>query len=656
MLDTEEISIDDWNATPSRFQRHYHSGNYRRSDSSRSGRSGVKATLLDQPLCAIDGEGKSRDDGSHHYTQFCASWPSGRAMIESESLGATECLEFLLNLPEHHTYVGFGLSYDTNMWIRKLPRKVIDRLLDTGQAYWGNYRIRWIERKFFSVKRGKRAVTVYDVWANFQASFVAACKAWSVGTDAELDLVQRMKEQRGNFNDVDDRAISEYCYLECDLLRALCRKLFDAILQTPYRPNAVYGPGALASAAMRKHGVHKSMAELPDAIQQLTHYAYFGGRFDCAAFGWFSDVWQYDIKSAYPDQIRYLPCLAHAEWKHVTRGVDPIQPARYGMYQVEWELPEDTVWPPFPHRDAKGNVYYPYRGRGWYHGDEVQAAIELYGDAINVVTGYECVVKCEHKPFAFVDELFEIRKKLPYDQGVVFKLILNSIYGKLAQQVGTRDGKQPRFQCFYWAGAITAGTRAKILRNLAACPDQIIGIATDSLVALRRLDVEYGSELGQWDAKQLASYAQISNGVYHGVDADGKRVERSRGVGRSVLDWGMVRRDFVSSKGCGIHEFVGRSRFITLREARNRADRADVECRWIAADGIQSPKRRLSFWPTRRWPSDYKRAGPTIRLTPLQPADYDAPFESQPFRLKNCAQDVIDARMRFNAYDWQDYS
>lgn len=634
-------------AAPTRFQRHYRSGNYTRPKSSRSG---VKATLLDMPICAIDGEGKTRRDGSHDYTLLAASWSDGRHMIEAESITSEQCLQFLLDLPEHHTYVGFGLSYDTNMWIRGLPRKTLDQLLDKGYAFWKSYRLRWIERKLFTVRRGNRSTTVYDVLANWQVTFVKACESWGIGTSIELDLVRRMKEQRGSFDGVSDDLISDYCYLECDLLRQLCRKLFDAILQTPYKPQAVYGPGALAAAAMRYHGVSKYMAELPDNIEFLTHKAYFGGRFDCSMFGWFSDVWQYDIKSAYPDQIRSLPCLACATWKPVKRGRKRLKPARFGLYHVEWHLSPDTVWPPFPHRDSHGNVYYPYEGAGWYHGDEINAAIELYGDkTINVTSGYDLVSECDHKPFAFVDELFEIRKGLPYDQGVVFKLILNSIYGKLAQQVGSKGDRKPRFQCFYWAGAITAGTRAKILRNLKQSPGEVIGIATDSLVSLRRLDVDYGAELGQWDAKQLARYAQISNGVYNATDADGKEIERSRGFGRSVLNWEKVRKDYQRSRGCGSHEFAGKTRFVTIRESRNRTDRASVQCRWIGE------ARKLNFWPTRRWPEHFSRAGPTMRLTPIAPDDYGADFESQPFRLKNASQDVIDARLRFNGLRWQDF-
>ena len=608
----------------------------------------VKPTLLDKPICALDGEGMNWSDSSHHYTLLAASWPEGKAKIVADSLTFDHCMTFILSLPPDHTYVIFGGNYDHNMMLNTLPYNVAERLLRTGKASYHGYRIKWIERKMFTVRRGAQSRTVYDVLANFQKAFVPVCKAWHVGTDAEIAIVEAMKEKRGSFTDGEAAEIEKYCFLECDLLRELCRKLFDAILATPYKPKAVYGPGALASAAMTKHNVKRYMAPLPEECEVWTHFAYFGGRFDCAVLGWFEDVYQYDIKSAYPDQIRYLPCLAHCHWEHMTyRDFQRDGLPEWGMIQVEWSVPPDSPWPPFPHRDSKGNVFYPSKGEGRYHASEVRAAMEMYPDSIIFIHGWKLVRECEHQPFDFVDHLYKWRQSLEYGQGIVVKLILNSLYGKCAQQVGGRKDKPPTFQCFFWAGAITAGTRAKLLRAIAADPAAIIGLATDSVVALHELTLEVGFELGQWDVKKLAEYAQISNGVYHAVDEDGSEVERSRGFGRSTVNWSHVKRDYAKSRGCGKHVFRTKTRFITIREAHARLDWKGVQCRWIAAPRV------LQFWPSRRFPTGFDRERLQMTVGPLEPT---TSYQSAPFKLKSASQDVIDARLRFQGYAWQDYA
>src|SRR5215831_1605398 len=300
--------------------------------------------LLELPICGIDGEGVTHPNGTHHYIEFNAWWPTGHHHIESESLSTAQCFEFLLSLPPGHVYVGYGLSYDTNMWVRMLPYVVIDELLDKGKAKYKpqggvTYNLQWIERKFFRISAGGKSFTVYDVLANWQVTFVKALEAWDIGTPEQRAFIAWMKEHRKELDTLPKEKVREYCYLECELLVALCRKLFDAILETPYRPRAVYGPGALAAAALEKHGIKKYMQTPPEPVNTLTRHAYFGGRFDCAMFGWFSDIWQYDIKSAYPDQIRYLPCLTHAEWEHESAGYERIRPRKYGLYHVEWCVP-----------------------------------------------------------------------------------------------------------------------------------------------------------------------------------------------------------------------------------------------------------------------------------------------------------------------------
>lgn len=682
MLDLPFVIEDDpkqvaWSATPTdgarRFRKHYASGRYTRpKTSSRVG--GEHESLLTLPICAVDGEGVTADDGMHHYINLNASWlplhaaDLGRASVRAPSLTTEQCFDFLLSLPEHHTYVGYGLSYDTNMWCRMLPHKVINLLLDKGKAMYKHYRLQWVERKFFRISRAGRSFTVYDVLPNWQVSFVKALEAWNVGTPEERELVAQMKEQRGNFNAVDQSLIDEYCYLECDLLRVLCRKLFDAILETPYRPRAVYGPGALAAAALEKHRIKTYNANLPEPVNTLTRHAYFGGRFDCSMFGWFSDIYQYDIKSAYPHHIRYLPCLAHAQWTHEDIGFERIIPHKWGMYHVEWQVPDESPWPPFPHRTHNGNVFYPYVGSGWYHAAEVTAALAMYGsDCINVTEAWHLESTCDHAPFSFVDSLYALRKKLEseggYDQGVVIKLILNSLYGKLAQQVGgsKRNNYKPPFQCFYWAGAITAGTRAMILNALAANADDVIGIATDSLVSMRELDfLPLGGELGEWDYKHLSEYMQISNGVYHGMydwpeKERGKMAERARGLGRFVLNWDDVKRDFVRTRGAGIHEFAGRSRFITLREARQRLDSDAVACRWVGP-GTPTPQtvRHVDFRPRRRIPMSFNAKLVRTTLEPYAPEDYGAERESQPFKLKHTWHEVTEDRERHHQFAWSD--
>ena len=73
----------------------------------------------------------------------------------------------------------------------------------------------------------------------------------------------------------------------------------------------------------------------------------------------------------------------------------------------------------------------------------------------------------QSRPLAFIRDLFEERARIVANdkndvRGQVIKLGINSVYGKFAQKVG-QPGKPPAYGCLWYAAAITAGTRRKVM-------------------------------------------------------------------------------------------------------------------------------------------------------------------------------------------------
>jgi len=590
-------------------------------------RTWAERTLIYQPTCAIDGEGITLGP-KHYYTELNAVWPQGRKILKGSDLSAHEIFDFLFKLPEKHNYVVYGASYDFNMWLRYLPPKEKIDLVTTNETVWGGYKIKWIDRKYLHLIRlaTKKSRIVYDVIAWYQKPFVNTLEAWSIGTTEDWALITRMKALRGNFANVDPEEIERYCWLECELLVKLVDSLCKAIQDTPYRPTALYGPGALAQAIFKYHKVKSFMGDFDEDKALL---AYYGGRFDTAFFGWFEDLHEYDIRSAYPDQIRNLPCLAHAEW---IACKDPFK-YRHGLYRVKWDVGIDCFYPPFPYRDSTGCIWYLYAGQGWYHADEIRAAIEVFGNKVKVLEGTALVEKCDHQPFSFVEQLYKWRLKIAkenYAKGQVVKLGLNSMYGKLVQSVGSKKQK-PSFQNFFWGGAITAGTRAKILRAISGHMDQIVSIATDGLISLDQLQLVIGKELGEWEYSYLAEHVQLSNGVYHSVESDGTVKERARGIGHGEMDWQEIENIYREKGIHGSYTYERKSRFITIREALH-LNRPDLVCTW------QTEERQLAFSPTRMEVDGLSTEG---KEAPFGPADL-LQFRGRRY----CAADLVEIQHR----------
>jgi hypothetical protein len=116
----------------------------------------------------------------------------------------------------------------------------------------------------------------------------------------------------------------------------------------------------------------------------------------------------------------------------------------------------------------------------------------------------------------------------------VIKLGINSVYGKTAQSVGGRTGRPPNTANPWVAGAITAGTRAQLLRAALKNPWAVIFFATDGIQSLEPLGVESKTKtFGEWEKDSLTAGVWIKPGVYafsRIADGKAKYTGKSRGV------------------------------------------------------------------------------------------------------------------------------
>jgi hypothetical protein len=185
--------------------------------------------------------------------------------------------------------------------------------------------------------------------------------------------------------------------------------------------------------------------------------AYFGGRNDFRKAG--RSPLFYDIASAYPAQIAQLPSMEGGKWvyrKNPTRE-EIDQSNMLSMLRVEtYNFKFDLPFYPFPLRTKNGAIMFPANVKGVYMRDDVVAAFKWFdeferqgrlcnrlihpeGPEIRVTEAMFFVPATDEKPFAFVQELFDLRASIIADdkndlRGVILKLV-NSIYSKLAQSV-----------------------------------------------------------------------------------------------------------------------------------------------------------------------------------------------------------------------------
>lgn len=495
-------------------------------------------------ILGIDGEGWTDSvTGEHHYSYLCASTSEGRYWeVEGESdlpghegdtayrrgLKSEAIFDFLLALPQQCLVVGFSLGYDTTKWIENMPPMSIHFLnhpeLRPGKwgprgIWWSRYRINRVSTKFSleliskriledqSAIESTRRVVVWDLFRFFGKAFVPALKDWKTGSPEELEAIQSMKDQRGNFQGIDERE-KLYCRSECRLMAQMAETLVQAHDDADLKLRTYYGPGSTASIMLGKMHAKENTAKIPDEMQRIVDMCFFGGRFEHSWVGPVQKLWSYDIASAYPFATTQIPCLRHGEWRLVRRPtVDQLRSASAAA--VHWRLPmcdgirivdqslgeklqravkvkgraANRAWGPFPFRLEDGNILFPVVAKGgWVWKQEYLAALDS-----GVFPNVECseawiwYPSCDcPPPFASaISDYYCLRLEWGKDgKGLVVKLGLNSWYGKRAQRIG-----HPPFQCITTAGIITSTCRGMLLTAAGHASNAwtITGFATDSI-------------------------------------------------------------------------------------------------------------------------------------------------------------------------------
>lgn len=634
----------------------------------------------------IDGEGKTEHHGpwpgKHSYTMLCAADEFGRkySVENPKGLRTKQCLDFILSLPhkEATKIFSYSFGYDLTKILEdiddrtlyhlvrpELRRRIQGKQKVIAPVYWPSgkhprYCLNWINGRF-TVKKieGTEIVVdpntggptvgykwgpptiIHDVWKFFQGKFTAALEDWKVPDNVSkeerkviLDQMRDMKDQRSNFDQLNDEQIREYCFGECKYMATLARKLTDAHIKAGIPLKNYFGAGSSAEAMMLvmniKDHVKKARAEnpTPDSVEYIQRCAFFGGRFELGRIGPIHGmVYGEDISSAYVYQLTFLPCLIHGHWEHTTNRRD-IEKTRTAI--VHYGLEEPTIkrpWAPFPFRLSNGSIAFPETsGGGWVWREEYLAGERLFENVrFQEAWLYHC--DCDCQPFKDIPKFYAYRILIGKEgPGIVVKLGMNSNYGKTAQTIGGEPGT---FHSWIWAGLITSGCRAQVLDAMANHRDldNLLMVATDGIATLEQIilpkpldtgtnwlpcpdpdpkDVTETPEvfrkqgnqwlvnkpLGGWEEKAVPNGMFLARpGIYfplNPTDKDIKRI-RARGLGRSAVwnNWKTIIEAFErGDPGLCIHDL---SLFRGIKTAITRSGtpgnykyhRSDEYGKWI---------------------------------------------------------------------------
>jgi hypothetical protein len=517
---------------------------------------------------AWDGEGITHPgDVQQSYVLFGASTGD---RIRSKNLGTRQCLNLILRVEEANReaiHVGFSISYDANMILKDLPNSALRRVWAGRWTRWQGFRIQWLAGKWFSVSRGRKAqlvhARIFDVFGFFQSSFLAAVTEFLPADDPEVARIRAGKKLRRVFSWQElDSTIVPYWEQELRMLVQIMDALRADLESAGFWLSSWHGPGAVANRVFLNWNIQKAKSDdiLP-VISGASRLAYAGGRFEQFRVGHHNSVvWEYDIRSAYPSIIRKLPNLSGGSW----RFAKDFEPDTFAVWKIAYNDISSVRGSrigghPFFHRDKNGLVSFPPLVDSWAWTPEAAFSPE------SVRGGWVFdPADPDDLPFAFVEDFYLTRRKWKEEGNSAqraLKLALNSLYGKMAQRKGWKEGgKKPTWHQLEWAGYITSAVRAMLWEAYISASESIVAMETDALFSTRPLSLPVGAELGEWEVTKFEKLTYIQSGFYYGELPGGEVVTKYRGFDkecveesgslhyRAVLDY-LDRKDGGSEEG-----------------------------------------------------------------------------------------------------------
>lgn len=383
-------------------------------------------------------------------------------------------------------------------------------------------------------KGGVPSVDIHDVGRSFVGKFENAIDSWNIKLQpGDRDKIAQGKQAREvGFKGYTTRDIADYSEAECVALALMVRKFLDTILtavRIKIPDMGLFGSGSVAARALKHYKVPRRKDESDLSFEKMAKLTYFGGLIEAPIIGLIKDITiePEDINSAYPGKLVQIPCTraGHGEWIEFDDDNFP-RDAHLGHIKAAWFIPRDkykTEMMPFIDRWDDGTVACPrmaikprlvslaeyITAEKWFKED-----IKARG---GVYWRQDC--PCE-PPFAFLREMYDERQRIKSQmetlekgsedwwelkvQELAIKLIINSVYGKLAQQKPKMGSYTNLHLASYITGATRAQARDRIWEHEAA-GGTLLYVHTDGIKVEGGAPKEETKELNAWGAEETFS-------------------------------------------------------------------------------------------------------------------------------------------------------
>jgi len=433
-----------------------------------------------------------------------------------------EVAEFLFH-HEGEWIFFYNLSYDAECILKLLPEHVLKQYKWRKELrfQYKKYKIHYIDRKKLTISKRNHSVSCYDI-AQYYDKKPLDIASKSIEIIFDQKYIE-LKKKRSIFSKFyysrHKRQIRAYCIEDCRLTKELSDHWIDTFEAVfGFYTNNWISAGYLAEKVLINNDIPIPLFnELPYTLQELARNSFYGGRFELIKRGYIGECYLYDLNSAYPYALTTIPDITNGRWFES----DKINPkSKLGFFFIEANISDKVKIAPFPFVKKNRTICYPSgKFRTYVTLDELQM---VKGDAeikFKILESWQFIPnKNTTYPFKnFIKQQYYKRLELKQENNPLekaIKVVLNSIYGKMAQRTNNVIGNlfNPVI-----ASYITGFTRRQLydFTKKNKLDNFVVAYATDSVACQKKIPNLDSKMLGEMKLdKQATDVIFLSNGFY----------------------------------------------------------------------------------------------------------------------------------------------
>jgi len=427
----------------------------------------------------------------------------------------------------------YNLDYDVRAILRWLPEKNISELYLENKTKIGIYDITFLPKKFLRITKNKRAYIYYDVMQFFPGGLdINAKKYLNENKDDKIDSEILGKNKKYWLKNLDD--IIKYCIQDCKITAKLADLLYENFWsEIKFNPKKPFSCGSIAQEYFINNSTFiPQIKNIPEKILRMHQNNYRGGRIEIFKKGYRKNLTSYDIKSAYPAEMIKLLDYSCGIWKKTNEYDDKL----HGIYKIKYDWFNDYIGL-FAHTFDQKTIYPNSENMITTCNEQELIFLDKmgkYGD-YEIIEGYQFIPYKIFYPYRdLILKLFNEKEKTDDEnKRLVYKTLINSIYGKTAQAIWDKELHKYKTGKLYnpiYCNRITSMTRCKIIESCIDIGKYLTGISTDSILSSKKIKKNIGNNLGEFQLEYTSKENLI---LMSGVRYNDEK-QKVRGLGKKL--------------------------------------------------------------------------------------------------------------------------